>query len=80
VTISVLGTAVFRAYQNNALLIFFRHHVYEKQGKDIQLKEVGPRFELRLYQIKLGTVDISEAENEWVLRPYLTTAKRRDAL
>ena len=30
-----------------------RHHVYEKRGgpKSIELKEVGPRFELRLYQV-----------------------------
>lgn len=68
------------SWRSKQYLLAVRHHIYEKQGKDIQLREVGPRFELRLYQIKLGTVDISEAENEWVLRPYLTTAKRRDAL
>lgn len=30
-----------------------RHHVYEKQGgpKSIELKEIGPRFELRLYKV-----------------------------
>lgn len=31
----------------------YRHHIYEKHGgpKSIELKEVGPRFELRLYQV-----------------------------
>lgn len=24
-----------------------RHHVYKRDGKDIELKEVGPRFELK---------------------------------
>jgi len=38
------------------------------------------RFELVLYQIKLGTVDMVEAENEWVLRPYMNTARKRKAL
>lgn len=33
-----------------------------------------------LYQIKLGTVDQTEAENEWVLRPYQNTAKKRKEL
>lgn len=44
--------------------ISFRHHVYEKRGKEVKLKEVGPRFEMRLYQIKLGTVDQKDVENE----------------
>jgi hypothetical protein len=31
----------------------YRHHVYEKHGgpKSIELKEVGPRFEMRPYQV-----------------------------
>jgi U3 small nucleolar ribonucleoprotein protein IMP4 len=33
-----------------------------------------------VYQIKLGTVDISEADSEWVLRPYMRTAKKREQL
>ncbi|KAJ8443442.1 hypothetical protein Cgig2_026229 [Carnegiea gigantea] len=51
----------------------------KKQGgpKSIELKEIGPRFELRLYQIKLGTVEQKEAQNEWVLRPYMKTTKKR---
>lgn len=30
-----------------------RHHLYEKHGgpKSVELKEIGPRFELRLYQV-----------------------------
>ena len=38
-------------------LIAFRHHVYSKEKADVHLYEVGPRFDLRLYQIKLGTID-----------------------
>ncbi|CAM9122272.1 unnamed protein product [Chrysoparadoxa australica] len=60
--------------------ISFRHHVYDKAGKDVILKEVGPRFEMQLYQIKLGTMDQLEAENEWSLRPYMNSAKRRKLL
>ncbi|WOK93153.1 U3 small nucleolar ribonucleoprotein IMP4 [Canna indica] len=69
-------------FANQSDYISFRHHVYEKRGgpKSIELKEVGPRFELRLYQIKLGTVDQSEAHNEWVIRPYMNTAKKQNVL
>ena len=33
--------------------VTYRHHIYEKNGspKSIELKEIGPRFELRLYQV-----------------------------
>ncbi|BBN01113.1 U3 small nucleolar ribonucleoprotein protein IMP4 [Marchantia polymorpha subsp. ruderalis] len=67
---------------NSADYISFRHHVYEKPAgvKSIELKEVGPRFELRLYQIKLGTMDQAEAQNEWVIRPYMNSSRKRTAL
>ncbi|CAG8565803.1 8535_t:CDS:2 [Funneliformis mosseae] len=58
-----------------------QHHVYVKiNNKEVQLVEVGPRFEMRLYEIKLGTVDLKDADIEWVLRPYQRTAKKRDHL
>ncbi|KAI9169832.1 hypothetical protein LWI28_018289 [Acer negundo] len=62
--------------------ISFLHHIYEKSGgpKSIELKEIGPRFELRLYQVKLGTVYQSEAQVEWVIRPYMNTSKKRKFL
>jgi U3 small nucleolar ribonucleoprotein protein IMP4 len=37
----------------NIVSAAYRHHIYEKQGgpKSVELKEIGPRFELRLYQV-----------------------------
>ncbi|KAG4994680.1 hypothetical protein JHK82_031415 [Glycine max] len=69
-------------FSNQSDYISFRHHIYEKHGgpKSIELKEIGPRFELRLYQIKLGTVDQAEAQIEWVIRPYMNTTKKRKFL
>jgi len=60
--------------------ISLRHHVYTKDKADVHLMEAGPRFELRLYQIKLGTIEQTEVENEWVLRPYQNSAKRRKVM
>mmetsp|Transcript_9396 Transcript_9396/g.24314 ORF Transcript_9396/g.24314 Transcript_9396/m.24314 type:complete len:287 (+) Transcript_9396:99-959(+) len=61
--------------------ISFRHHVFKKRShKDVDLLELGPRFEMRLYQIKLGTPEQAEAENEWTLRPYMNTSKKRKML
>ncbi|KAG0504377.1 hypothetical protein M758_11G075200 [Ceratodon purpureus] len=69
-------------FANQSDYISFRHHMYEKPAgvKSIEIKEVGPRFELRLYQVKLGTMDQAEAQNEWVIRPYMNSAKKRVAL
>lgn len=47
-------------------------------GKKIELNEVGPRFQLKLYQIKLGTLESAEtADTEWILRPYMNTGFKR---
>jgi hypothetical protein len=37
------------------LFVMYRHHIYEKHGgpKSVELKEIGPRFEMRLYQVSL---------------------------
>ena len=63
---------------NQSDFISFRHHVFEKPrgAKSVELKEVGPRFEMRLFQIKLGTMEQQEAESEWSLRPYMRSGKK----
>lgn len=72
-------------FSNNNDHISFRHHVYSKEGTGnttdkVTLYEVGPRFEMRLYQIKLGTLEMKDAENEYVLKPYMNTANKRTML
>ena len=66
--------------------IIFRHHTYERNvaggnsTKAIELQEVGPRFIMQPYMIRLGTIDQEESEKEWVYRPYLNTAKKSGIL
>lgn len=68
-------------FSNDNDYISFRHHMYSKPTHDtVILHEVGPRFEMRLYQIRLGTLEQKEAENEYVLRPYQNTAAKRQVL
>ena len=31
---------------------------------------------MKLYQIKLGTMDQAHAENEWVIRAYMRSSKK----
>ncbi|XP_063216158.1 U3 small nucleolar ribonucleoprotein protein IMP4 [Bacillus rossius redtenbacheri] len=66
-------------FANHDDYISFRHHMYKKvNGKDVELSEVGPRFQLKLYEIKLGTLEhLNVAETEWALRPYMNTAIKR---
>lgn len=68
-------------FRNEGDFISFRHHTWTKVKRDeVKLKEVGPRFEMRLYMMRLGTLEQKEAENEFVLRPYQNTANKKKKL
>ncbi|KAJ4827889.1 hypothetical protein Tsubulata_014787 [Turnera subulata] len=69
-------------FANQNDYVSFRHHVYEKSGgpKSVVLKEIGPRFEMRLFDITLGTLDQTEAQKDFVLRPYMNTSKKQRIL
>lgn len=67
-------------FANHDDYVSFRHHNYKKVegGKDMELTEVGPRFQLRLFKLIQGTLDQEDSANvEWVLRPYMNTARKR---
>ncbi|EWC45032.1 U3 small nucleolar ribonucleoprotein IMP4 [Drechslerella stenobrocha 248] len=61
--------------------ISVRHHVYVKTGpKSVELAEVGPRMEMKLFEIRLGTAENRDADAEWRLNQYTRTAKKKDLL
>ena len=63
--------------------ISFRHHTFKKQKggrQEVALTEIGPRFELSPFRILLGTLEMDDADIEWVLKPYMNTAKKRRLL
>eukprot|EP01129_Flabellula_baltica_P002315 TRINITY_DN12133_c0_g1_i1.p1 TRINITY_DN12133_c0_g1~~TRINITY_DN12133_c0_g1_i1.p1 ORF type:complete len:291 (+),score=59.60 TRINITY_DN12133_c0_g1_i1:31-903(+) len=66
-------------FSNTDDFISFRHHTY-KEGKQVELSEIGPRFEMRLFKIILGTIEMREAEVEYVQRSFTNTAKRKNFL
>nr|GEY90488.1 hypothetical protein [Tanacetum cinerariifolium] len=62
----------------NTIYVFY---ILQSGGpKSVELKEVGPRFLLRLYKIKLGTIDQAEAQDEWVLRNFINTSKKQKVM
>ncbi|XP_068780237.1 U3 small nucleolar ribonucleoprotein protein IMP4 [Struthio camelus] len=68
-------------FANTDDVISFRHHLYRRRGKDVELTELGPRFELRPYLIRLGTLDQGAAADvEWRWHPYTATAPKRRLL
>lgn len=67
-------------FANNSDFISYRHHVFHRADGQVQLVEVGPRFEMKLYEITLGTLDMAQADVEWVHRPYQRTANKRQML
>eukprot|EP01121_Diplochlamys_sp_Union-15-3_P008886 TRINITY_DN2389_c0_g1_i1.p1 TRINITY_DN2389_c0_g1~~TRINITY_DN2389_c0_g1_i1.p1 ORF type:complete len:202 (+),score=10.29 TRINITY_DN2389_c0_g1_i1:196-801(+) len=64
-------------FSNDKDFISFRHHTFKKTHNKVELTEIGPRFEMRLFRLKLGTLEMKESEDEWVLRPYMNTAYKR---
>lgn len=70
-----------QTFANYGDIISFRHHTYTKPDYNkVELNEIGPRFDLKPYQLRLGNLIQLEAKNEWVLRPYMNTAAKRSAL
>lgn len=67
-------------FANEDDFISFRHHVFVQVARDVQLAEVGPRFQLKPYEIRQGTLEQTESEREWVLSHYSRTAKKRSML
>ena len=67
-------------FANRNDFISFQHHVFIATHRDVHLAEVGPRFDLRPYEIRLGTLEQGEADVEWVLRPYMNTTRKRSQL
>ena len=54
-------------FHNQRDYIFFRHHRYEFKNADkVKLREMGPRFTLRLRSLQKGTFDTKTGEYEWV--------------
>ncbi|KAG5672239.1 hypothetical protein PVAND_002381 [Polypedilum vanderplanki] len=65
-------------FANHDDYISFRHHSYRYIDGNLELNELGPRFQLKLYHILLGTVDEEKsADTEWIHRPYMNTAAKR---
>lgn len=65
-------------FYNKDDYISFRHHRVDKvDHRTVDLEEMGPRFEMKLFRIRLGALDQPEAKSEWELRPFMNSAKRR---
>ncbi|NXI44800.1 IMP4 protein, partial [Galbula dea] len=65
-------------FANEDDIILVRNHVYQRRGKTVELEEVGPRFQLRPYLIRLGTLEQGDAADvEWRWHPYTATAPKR---
>lgn len=67
------------SFLNQSDFISFRHHNFSlDESKTPILHEIGPRFELKLYDIKLGTIDATDADSEWSLRPFMSSARKKE--
>lgn len=61
-------------FHNQRDYIFFRHHRYEfTSGGKVRLRELGPRFTLKLRSLQDGTFDSKTGDYRWII-----TDKRHD--
>ena len=56
-------------FHNQRDYIFFRHHRYEfaKDGSRAKLRELGPRFTLKLRSLQEGTFDSKYGDYDWMI-------------
>nr|CAH7753512.1 unnamed protein product [Callosobruchus chinensis] len=56
-------------FHNQRDYVFFRHYRYgfDAEGKKARLKELGPRFTLRLRSLQKGTFDSKYGQYEWII-------------
>jgi len=80
-----LGDRVL-TFANHHDTVHFRHHTFKRprgegggegpsKAKHVELQECGPRFDMRLFRIELGAIDMKDVQVEWVLRPYFNRQK-----
>ncbi|KAI2808708.1 hypothetical protein RDWZM_005918 [Blomia tropicalis] len=65
-------------FHNQRDYIFFRHHLYEfKNESKVAIRELGPRFTLKLRSLQRGTFDSKFGEYEWILKRHEHGINRR---
>jgi len=59
-------------FHNQRDFIFFRRHRYVfKDGKRVDLQEIGPRFTLKLKWLQKGAAEGKKAGFEWIFKVLL---------
>lgn len=69
-------------FHNQRDYIFFRHYRYafDEDGKKTRLRELGPRFTLKLRSLQKGTFDSKYGQYEWIIdgrRHAMETSRRK---
>ena len=59
------------SFVNRSDWISVRHYTFKRTGGKIELSEVGPRMEMRLFRIIQGTVEMNDADTEFALRSFI---------
>ncbi|CAL6053800.1 U3_small nucleolar ribonucleoprotein IMP4 [Hexamita inflata] len=68
------------SFVNRSDTILFRNYQFTKVGKEVLLKEQGPRFNLTPYKIMVDAVDSKAEEAEWNLSKFTNTAFKKQVL
>ncbi|KAG9395610.1 Brix domain [Carpediemonas membranifera] len=62
------------ANENNHIV--FRNHIYTRGKNDeVELEELGPRFDMRPFRIQAGTYNEKATDDEWALRGFMNKSR-----
>ena len=69
-------------FKNNDDTIEVRHHVFvQTTYREVELAEVGPRFSMRPFEIRSGSIEKnSGGEKEWALTQFTRTGRKKSYL
>lgn len=80
-TLSRSGSEFSHSPRGKAQEADTRSHVFVQTGYDqVELSEVGPRFSMRIFEIRAGTLDNKNGDVEWHLSNFTRTGRKKDYL
>ncbi|KAH0577527.1 U3 small nucleolar ribonucleoprotein IMP4 [Spironucleus salmonicida] len=68
------------SFVNRSDCVVFRQHVFERVGKEVLLKEIGPRFNMNPYRIQVDAIDAKAPDVEWQLNTFSSASFKQQIL
>jgi U3 small nucleolar ribonucleoprotein protein IMP4 len=75
-----IGNRVVTFKNIDDMIMVFHHAFVRTSHHSVELAEIGPRMNMRLFEIRAGTLESKDVDIEWHLNQYTRTSKKKDYL